>query len=76
MTVGSSVIVNQPVVIVAESELIVDSLKVMSFEVGINCASFMYAFGTYKWNNQSDTAETWTPISDTSETWIPVTDRN
>jgi hypothetical protein len=59
---------------VASGQLMVNSLRVMPFSFSVSCASSMYAFGTYKWNNQGDTAETWVPISDTSETWTPVTD--
>jgi hypothetical protein len=74
MTVGTSVIVNQSVLIAAESGMSVNGARIQTSAINFTCQSSMTIAGNLKWVPESDTAETWDAISDNSETWTPITD--
>jgi len=74
MTVATSVIVNQSVLIAAESGMSVNAVKTSNAAIDFSCQSSMTIAGNLKWVAESDTAETWDAISDNSETWTPITD--
>jgi hypothetical protein len=74
MTVATSVIVNQSVLIAAESGMSVNGQRRQSTPITFACASSMSVDANLKWVPESDTAETWNAISDNSETWTPITD--
>jgi hypothetical protein len=74
MTVGSQVIVNQPMAFAASSSFVINGIRVQSQGFAISCVSEMSASARKKWENESDTTETWTGIGDTSESWTAVSD--
>jgi hypothetical protein len=74
MTVATSVIVNQSVLIAAESGMSVNGQRRQSTPINFTCQSSMTIAGNLKWVAESDTAETWNAISDNAETWTPITD--
>jgi hypothetical protein len=74
LTVATSVIVNQSVLIEAESGMSVNATRTQTGAINFTCQSSMTIAGNLKWVPESDTAETWDAISDNSETWTPVTD--
>jgi hypothetical protein len=74
MTVATSVIVNQSVLIAAESGMSVNGQRRQSTPIDFTCQSSMTIAGNLKWVAESDTAETWNAISDNAETWTPITD--
>jgi hypothetical protein len=74
MTVATSVIVNQAVLIAAESGMTINGQRRQSTPINFTCQSSMTIAGNLKWVAESDTAETWNAISDNSETWTPITD--
>lgn len=45
-------------------------------QITFSFASNIVALARKKWENEVDTAETWTPISDNSEIWTQVTDNS
>ena len=74
MTVATSVIVNQSVLIAAESGMSVNAIRRSNAAINFTCQSSMTIAGNLKWVAESDTAETWNAISDNAETWTPITD--
>jgi hypothetical protein len=74
MTVGSQVIVNQPMAFDASSSVVIDGIRVQNQGFTVSCVSEMSVSARKKWENESDTTETWTGIDDTSESWTAVSD--
>jgi hypothetical protein len=74
MTVATSVIVNQSVLIQAQSGMSINATRRQSFAIDFTCQSSMTIAGNLKWVAEGDTAETWNAISDNAETWTPITD--
>jgi hypothetical protein len=74
MTVATSVIVNQSVLMAATSSVSINATRRQSAAINFTCQSSMTIAGNLKWVAESDTAETWNAISDNSETWTPITD--
>ena len=74
MTVSTSVVVNQSVLIAAESSVSIVTNRVQRGLIAIECTSGMSVSATLKWTPESDTPETWTSIPDTSEVWTAVSD--
>ena len=74
MTVATSVIVNQAVLIAAQSGMSINGQRRQSTPINFTCQSSMTIAGNLKWVQESDTAETWNAISDNAETWTPITD--
>jgi hypothetical protein len=84
MTVGSQVIVNQPINFEVSSSVVIDGARIQSGSFSVSCVSEMSVSARKKWENESDTTETWTDIdvtsndwtvaSDSSESWINIDD--
>jgi hypothetical protein len=76
MTVDTSVIVNQAVLIEAESGMTISAIRKRSAAMVFAGVSSMTVAGNLKWLPVSDTAETWDAIADTSENWTPIADNS
>jgi len=74
MTVSTSVIVNQAVLIEAESGMSISAIRKQSAAAVFAGVSSMAVAANLKWVPEGDTPETWVAIADTGETWTPVSD--
>jgi hypothetical protein len=74
MTVSTSVIVNQAVLIQAQSAMAVNGVRRQSAAIVFAGVSGMTVAGNLKWVPEGDTPESWSAISDNAETWTPVSD--
>jgi hypothetical protein len=74
MTVSTSVIVNQSMLIEAASGMSVNGVRRQSFDVVMAALSSMAVDARLKWVAETDTSETWSAIGDTSESWTPISD--
>ncbi|CAB5238781.1 hypothetical protein UFOVP751_23 [uncultured Caudovirales phage] len=74
MTVSTSVVVNQSVLIAAQSSVSIYATRVQFGLTAIAAASGMSVDAVLKWTPESDTPETWSSIPDTSEVWTAVSD--
>jgi hypothetical protein len=74
MTVSTSVIVNQAVLIAAESSMSISAARVQFGLLLFAGVSGMAVAGNLKWLPEVDTPETWDAIADTDESWTPVGD--
>jgi hypothetical protein len=74
MTVSTSVIVNQAVLIQAQSDMTVNGTRRQSIGLTFAGVSGMTVDANLKWVPEGDTPESWSAISDNSETWTPVSD--
>jgi hypothetical protein len=72
ITVGSNVVVNQSVTIVAASSAAAAARRIGQSPVPFICSSQFNVTGRLKWETEADTPETWTPIEDTPEIWTPA----
>jgi hypothetical protein len=62
--------------IVATSEMVVDATRRQNARVEIISLSTMVVNARLKWEDENDTAETWSAISDNAETWTPISDQS
>jgi hypothetical protein len=74
IVIGSQVLANAGVPIVASSSMTVNGQRRQKGAINFTCQSSMTIAGNLKWVAESDTPETWDAISDNSETWTPITD--
>jgi hypothetical protein len=74
MTVSTSVIVNQAVLIAAVSSVEISAARVSDGVLLFAGESGMSVAGNLKWLPEGDTPETWDAIADTGESWTPVND--
>jgi hypothetical protein len=74
MTVSTSVIVNQPVLIQAQSGMAINAIRRQSGLIVFANVSGMVVDARLRWMPEPDTSETWSAISDTGETWTPLND--
>jgi hypothetical protein len=74
MTVSTSVLVNQGVLIEAASGMSISANKLKFGVLTFAGVSNMVVAGNLKWLPEGDTPETWDAIADNSETWTPVND--
>jgi hypothetical protein len=74
MTVSTSVIVNQPVLIQAQSAMSVNAIRRQQASIVFAGVSGMVIDARLQWMPEPDTPETWSAISDTGETWTPLND--
>jgi hypothetical protein len=74
MTVSTSVIVNQGVLIQAQSAMAINAIRRQSAAITFAGVSSMVVNARLRWMPESDTSETWSAISDTNETWTPLSD--
>jgi hypothetical protein len=68
------VIVNQSVLIAAESSVTISAARVQFGVLLFAGESGMSVAGNLKWIAEGDTPETWNAIADTGESWTPVGD--
>jgi hypothetical protein len=76
MVVGSQVVANAVLPLVASSALVVNGRRVQFGALAYSSASSMTVAGNKKWLPEGDTSESWTAISDNSESWSPVADNS
>lgn len=62
MTVGSRVVVNNPVVLTGEGNLYAAAVRVAIGAISANATSSASVYGRLKWEPIADTSETWTPL--------------
>jgi hypothetical protein len=74
MTVSTSVIVNQAVLIQAQSAMTANGVRRQSAAIVFAGVSGMTVDANLKWVPEGDTPESWNAIADTGETWTPVSD--
>jgi hypothetical protein len=74
MTVSTSVIVNQPVLIQAQSGMAINAIRRQKASIVFAGVSGMVVDARLRWMPEPDTSETWSAISDNSETWTPLND--
>ena len=74
MTVGTQVIVNQPVSIAAESSMTVAGFSILTAAVQFDAVAVMSINGIFKWTDEADTPKDWTAVADTPDDWTPVAD--
>jgi hypothetical protein len=68
------VIVNQAVLIQAQSAMTVNGTRRQSAAIVFAGVSGMTVDANLKWVPEGDTPESWEAIADTGETWTPVSD--
>jgi hypothetical protein len=76
MTVRTSVIVNQPVTINAQSAVSINGVRTQSTPILIESTSSMSVDAVLKWTPESDASTSWDAQSDTPETWTPISDNS
>jgi hypothetical protein len=76
MAVSTSIIGSSGLVIVATSSMAVDAQRRQPGAVAFTESSSMSVNARLKWEDEEDTAESWSAISDNSETWTPVSDQS
>lgn len=76
MDVSTSVIVNNTLALTDYSYMSATAYTTQNVVVAIAASSSMAVNARLKWEDENDTAETWTPISDNSESWTPISDQS
>lgn len=69
---NTSVILQTQISVVGESAFSASCIYIGQPTMTFECASGLVINARKKWENESDTAETWTPIENTSETWTRI----
>jgi hypothetical protein len=76
MDVSTSIIGSTGFNVVATSEMVVDTIRRQPGAIAFTESSSMTVNARLKWEDENDTAETWTGISDNSETWTQISDQS
>jgi hypothetical protein len=58
----------------AEATLTATCNRVQSASCAVSAAATLTCVGRKKWEDDPDTAESWTPIADTAESWSAASD--
>jgi hypothetical protein len=72
--VGSNVVVNQAVTVLAESDINISARRIMSFDFGVVSDTLMTVNGIKKWQTEGDVSESWISVTDQATNWVAVSD--